>query len=103
LITGDLASDAKFLLLLLSIIIVPFIWVIIRGKNSTDRERRGKLPMEILEPATKKAGYPGIDYKLAVPVHPPQPDYFSYKEILDKQEEELKKKNQVEQKKRETP
>ncbi len=47
--------------------------------------------MELAEPATRKAGYPGIDYKL-VPVHSPNPDYYSYKEILDRQAEELKKK-----------
>ncbi len=41
------------------------------------------------EPATKKAGYPGIDYKM-VPVHSPNPDYYSYVELLRRQESELK-------------
>ncbi len=90
-ITGDI----KFLLIILSIILVPVLWVVIRGKNATDHEGRGKPPMELAEPATKKAGLPGIDYKL-VPVHPPNPDYYSYKEILDRQEEELKKKSEKE-------
>ncbi len=90
-ITGDASSDVKFLLIILSIIIVPALWVMIRGNNSTDHEEREKPPMELAEPATVKAGYPGIDYKL-VPVHQPNPDYYSYKKILDKQEAELKKK-----------
>ncbi len=46
--------------------------------------------MELAEPPTVKAGYTGIDYKL-VPVHQLNPDYYSYKEILDKQEVELRK------------
>lgn len=60
-ITGDIASDVKFIAIILSLIIVPPIWVWLRKEKSTDHERRGAPPVELSE-ERRKVGLPGIDY-----------------------------------------
>lgn len=66
-ITGDALSDAKFIAIMLSLILVPPIWVWLRKEKSTDHERRGAPPPELSEETARKVGLPGVDYELYSP------------------------------------
>jgi hypothetical protein len=89
-ITGDIASDVKFLLIMLSIVLVPFLWLKMRGKNATDHEGRGEPPMELAEPTTEVIGLPGKDY----------PVYSTITEESNSDMVWLKKKNEEERRKK---
>lgn len=52
----DLLGQIEFWGIILSIILVPLLWVLIRKEKSTDHEGRGKLPLELTDGA-KKGGY----------------------------------------------
>jgi hypothetical protein len=90
-VAPDLVGQIEFWGIVLSLILVPLLWILIRKGKATDHERRDKLPLELTDGA-KKAGLPGIDYKLWSPLRYEHPDLKWYKEKVRKEAEEQAKK-----------
>jgi hypothetical protein len=94
-VAPDLLGQIEFWGIILSIFLVPLLWILIRKEKSTDHEGHGKLPLELTEGA-KKAGLPGIDYKLWSPLRYEHPDLKWYEEKVRKEAEEQVKKKSAE-------
>jgi hypothetical protein len=96
-IVGDLDGVIKLILILLSIILVPLLWVLLRKDKSTDREgREPQVPDKRLSDETQpRSNLPlygkGMDYtSQAIGKEWEHPDVTQYREKLRKDAEENK-------------
>jgi hypothetical protein len=97
-ITGSIVNDAKFLAILLSLIIVPYIWIRLRKKNYTDHEGREppvpdkRLTGEMQPRSNMPLFGPGMDYTYqAMKPEWEHPDIKWYEDKQRQDAEELAK------------
>lgn len=98
-ITGSIVNDAKFVAIILSLIIVPYIWIWLRKKNYTDHEGREppvadkRLTGEMQPRSNMPLFGPGMDYTYqAMKPEWEHPDIKWYEDKEKRAAEELAKR-----------
>ncbi len=99
-IATDAIGEIEFWAIMLSLIVVPFLWVVLRKQNSTDREgREPPIPDKRftgeMDPRSNLPMYggPGLDYTWrAIGKEWEHPDVSWYKEKVKKEAEEQSQK-----------